>query len=218
MGFGILFIGYTLILCMSAYSVLPSFVGYFICMYACFKLSEYEDRFKISAIGFGAGGSIMMMQSMMQLLVLTEGNTMLADFASMTVPFFELVLYAVQMTLLPALIAIARDTGRRKTVFACKRNMVLFPVMYVLFIVANILISGGSAYGNYLILYLTLSRYAVLILVMIQVFSCYMWICREGQEEEEEESALNKHVNAPFVKNKKEIPEGNGGRKRRKKR
>ena len=130
----------------------------------------------------------MMMQSVMHLLILTDGNTLLSDFASMTVPFFELVLYAVQMTLLPALLAIARDTGRRKTVFACKRNLILFPVMYLLFIVANILISGGSAYGNYLILYLTLSRYAVLILVMIQVFSCYMWICREGQEEEEEET------------------------------
>ena len=217
MGFGILFIGYTLILCMSAYSVLPSFIGYFICMYACFKLSEYEDRFKISAVGFGVGGSIMMMQSMMHLLILTDGNTMLSDFAGTTVPFFELVCYGVQMTLLPALVAIARDTGRKKTVFACKRNMVLFPVMYILFIVANLLVSAGNAYSNYLFIYLTLSRYAMLILMMIQVFSCYMWICREGQEEEEE-SALNKHVNAPFVKNKKEIPEGNGGKKRRKKR
>lgn len=217
MGFGILFIGYTLILCVSAYSVLPSFIGYFICMYACFKLSEYEDRFKISAVGFGVGGSIMMMQSVMHLLILTDGNTMLSDFAGTTVPFFELVCYGVQMTLLPALVAIARDTSRKKTVFACKRNMILFPIMYVLFIVANVLISAGNAYSNYLFIYLTLSRYAVLILMMIQVFSCYMWICREGQEEEEEESALNKHVNAPFVKNKKEIPEGNGGKKRRKK-
>lgn len=218
MGFGILFIGYTLILCMSGYSVLPSFIGYFICLYACLKLSEYEDHFKISAIGFGVGGSIMMMQSMMQLLVLTDGNTLLSDFASMTVPFFELVLYGVQMTLLPALVAIARDTGRKKTVFACKRNMILFPIMYILFIVANVLVSAGSAYSGYLLLYLTLSRYGMLILMMIQVFSCYMWICREGQEEEEEEeSALNKHVNGPFVKNKKEMPEANGGRKRRKK-
>jgi hypothetical protein len=152
MGFGILFIGYTLILCMSAYSALPSFIGYFICMYACFKLSEYEDRFKISAVGFGVGGSIMMMQSVMHLLILTDGNTMLSDFAGTTVPFFELVCYGVQMTLLPALVAIARDTGRKKTVFACKRNMILFPIMYVLFIVANVLISADNAYSNYLII------------------------------------------------------------------
>ena len=200
MGFGILFVGYSLILCMTAYSVLPSFVGYFICMYGCLKLSEYEDRFKISAIGFAAGGSLMMMQSVMQFIVLTDGNTLLADFSEMTVPFFELVIYGVQMTLLPALVAIARDTGRTKTVFACKRNMVLFPLMYLLFIVANVLVSSGSAYGQYLVIYLTLSRIAVLVLTMIQVFSCYMWICREGQEEEEEESALNKHVTAPFKK------------------
>lgn len=200
MGFGILFVGYSLILCMTAYSVLPSFVGYFICMYGCLKLSEYEDRFKISAIGFAVGGSLMMMQSVMQFIVLTDGNTLLADFSEMTVPFFELVIYGVQMTLLPALVAIARDTGRTKTVFACKRNMVLFPLMYVLFIVANVLVSSGSAYGQYLVIYLTLSRIAVLVLTMIQVFSCYMWICREGQEEEEEESALNKHVTAPFKK------------------
>ena len=123
MGFGILFVGYSLILCMSAYSVLPSFVGYFICMYGCLKLSEYEDKFKVSAMGFAAGGSIMMAQSVMQLLVLTDGNTLLSDFAGMTVPFFELVIYGVQMTLLPALAAIARDTGRTKTAFACKRNI-----------------------------------------------------------------------------------------------
>ena len=201
MGFGILFVGYSLILCMTAYSVLPSFVGYFICMYGCLKLSEYEDRFKISAIGFAAGGSLMMMQSVMQFIVLTDGNTLLADFSEMIVPFFELVIYGVQMTLLPALIAIAKDTGRKKTVFACRRNLVLFPLMYILFIVANILVSSGSAYGQYLVIYLTLSRIAVLVLMMIQIFSCYMWICREGQEEEEEESALNKHVTAPFRRN-----------------
>jgi hypothetical protein len=216
MGFGILFVGYSLILCMSAYSVLPSFVGYFICMYGCLKLSEYEDKFKVSAMGFAAGGSIMMAQSVMQLLVLTDGNTLLSDFAGMTVPFFELVIYGVQMTLLPALAAIARDTGRTKTAFACKRNMVLYPIMYVLFIVANILVSSGSAYGQYLVIYLTLSRVAVLIMTMIQVFSCYMWICREGQEEEEEESALNRHVTAPFKRNEaKKVAEAQRRRKKK---
>ncbi|MBQ7847730.1 MAG: hypothetical protein IJX08_00745 [Clostridia bacterium] len=215
MGFGILFIGYTLILCMSAYSVLPSFIGYFIGMYACLKLSEYEDRFKLSAWGFAAGGTVMLMQSVMQFIVLTSGNTLLSDFASGCAPVFELVFYAVQMTLLPALVAIARDTGRSKTVFACKRNMILFPLMFVLFVVANIMISMGSEYGKYLLVYVTLSRFAVLLLMMIQVFSCYMWICREGEEEQEQESALNKQVNSPFVKKRMEREEAEKLRKQR---
>ena len=42
MGFGLLFVGLTLVLSMTAYGVLPSFLGYFLCMYACFKLSPYE--------------------------------------------------------------------------------------------------------------------------------------------------------------------------------
>jgi hypothetical protein len=218
MGFGILFVGYSLILCMTAYSVLPSFVGYFICMYGCLKLSEYEDKFKISALGFAAGGTLMMMQSVLQLVVLTDGNTLLSDLASLAVPFFELVIYGVQMTLLPALAAIAKETGRKKTAFACKRNMVLFPLMYLLFIAANLFVSKAGPYAQILMVYLTLSKIAVLLLTMVQIFSCYMWICREGQEEEEEESALNRHVTAPFKRKDGENGAQQQKEKRRKKR
>ena len=215
MGFGILFIGYTLILCMSAYSVLPSCIGYFICMYACLKLSEYQERFKISAWGFGVGGSLMLAQSVMQFIVLTDKNTLLSDFAGGCTPFFELLCYGVQMTLLPALIAIAKETGRRKTVFACKRNFVLFPLMFIFYVVANRMVFAGSAYSGYLVIYLTLSRFFVLILMMIQVFSCYMWICREGEEEMEQESALNRKVNAPFVKRGETKNKAEGGKRKK---
>jgi hypothetical protein len=151
-------------------------------------------------------------------VVLTDGNTLLSDLASLAVPFFELVIYGVQMTLLPALAAIAKETGRKKTAFACKRNMVLFPLMYLLFIAANLFVSKAGPYAQILMVYLTLSKIAVLLLTMVQIFSCYMWICREGQEEEEEESALNRHVTAPFKRKDGENGAQQQKEKRRKKR
>lgn len=206
MGFGLLFLGFTLILCMSGYGVLPSFVGYFVCMYACLKLSEYEDKFKTAAWVFGGVGVISMMQSMLHLTVLLNGNTLLSDFAEWSQPAGELAFYAGQWMILPALTSIASDTGRKKTVFACRRNKVLFILMFGLYVAANILIYTGWEYSRYCLVYAVASRFIVLILNMISVFSCYMWICAEGQEEEELERAskLNESVNSFFGKKRSE--------------
>ncbi len=193
-------------LCMSGYALLPAFIGYFICMYACLKLSEYENKFKWSAGAFGAVGVLSLMKSVLQWTVFFDGNTLLADFAENIQPFWELVFYVGQWMLLPALLAIAKSTGRTKTVFACKRNGVLFFLMFVCYVVANILIRVEWEYSGYCLIYAVGSRFVVLILNLISVFSCYMWICAEGEEEKEQsESALNSGVSKFFKRKEDEI-------------
>ena len=209
MGFGLLFLGMSLILAMTAYGVLPSFIGCFVCMYACLKLADYEDLFRRSAWAFGATGSILMANSVLQLVLITGKNTLLSDFSENLQPFIEAVIYLCMLFLLPALAAIAKETGRMRTYRACRRNMVLLLLMFLLYIAANVLISLNWAYSRYCLLYLTLSRFAVLIFTMVQVFACYMWICREGEEEEEREGAesrLNERVTRVFKKKKEEEP------------
>ena len=222
MGFGLLFLGLTLVLVMSGYAVLPAFIGYFLCTYACLKLSEYEEKFKRSAIVFAVVGVLSLAQSALQLTVLISGNTLLSDLAGYSELFFEAVFYIGQWMLLPALIAIARDTGRTKTVFACRRNQVLFILMFVLYIAANILVRTGWTYSRWALVYAIVSRFIVLILNLVSVFSCYMWICREG-EEEEEESRLNAHFSKIFRKKEPEpaepeLPKWRKDRERRKRR
>lgn len=226
MGFGLLFVGLSLILSMTAYGVLPSFIGYFFCMYACFKLSPYEPGFKRAGWAFGAAGCYFLAFSLLQLIVLTGKNTLLSDFSENLQPVTEAVFYASQLFLLPALSAIARDTGRTRTARACKRNIVIYLVMFALYIAANILVSQGWAYSRWALIYLTLSRLLVLALTMIQVFSCYMWICREGEEEEEQmaaESRLNRRVTSAFKKEQptqektEEIPQWIKDKRKRKK-
>ena len=104
MGFGLLFFGFTLVLCMMAYSILPSFIGYFVCVYACLKLSEYEDAFKRSAKIFAGAAVFFMMQSFLALAVRISGNTLLEDFAETVQPVSQAVFYIGQLGLLPALL------------------------------------------------------------------------------------------------------------------
>ncbi|MBQ9468320.1 MAG: hypothetical protein IJU52_04875 [Clostridia bacterium] len=209
MGFGLLFVGLSLTLSMTAYGVLPSFIGCFFCMYACLKLAGYERLFKRAAIVFGAAGSYLMSVCLLQIFVLTGKNTLLSDFTGYLQPVTEAVYYLCHLFLLPALGAIARDTGRLRTARACRRNIALYIVMFALYIAANLLIHLGWKYGNYCLVYLTLSRVLLFVLTMVQVFACYMWICREGEEEEEQknaESKLNARVNAPFRKKQADAP------------
>ena len=66
--------------------------------------------------------------------------------------------------------------------------MGLYTVMYGLFIAANILLRNNWEYSRFCLVYVTVSRLLVAVLTMVQVFSCYMWICREGEENEEPEA------------------------------
>lgn len=205
MGFGLLFVGLSLTLSMTAYGVLPSFIGCFFCMYACFKLSRYEGSFMRAARVFGGAGCYLTAVCLTQVFVMTGKNTLLSDFTQYLQPVTEGVYYLCHLFLLSSLAAIARETGRVRTARACRRNTVIYILMFVLYVAANLLIHFGWRYGNYCLIYLTLSRVLLFALTLVQVFSCYMWICREGEEEEEKEhaeSALNARVNAPFRRKK----------------
>lgn len=204
MGFGLLFIGLSLTLSMTAYGVLPSFIGCFVSMYACLKLSEYEKSFSRCAFVFGGAGCYLMAYCLMQIIVFTGKNTLLSDFTGNLQSFTEAVYYLCHLFLMQPLGAIARDAGRERTARACRRNTAIYILMFILYVAANLLIYNGWAYSRYCLIYLTLSRVLLFALTLIQVFSCYMWICREGEEEEERslsESKLNARVNARFRRN-----------------
>lgn len=216
MGFGILFIGFTLVLTMIYYPALPSFIGYGVCAFACFKLSAYEGKFKLSGVSFAAVGTAALVNSVLQIVWLLGKNDALKSFLDGAVPVFTAIFYLGQILLLPALIAIAGDTGRKKTVFACWRNGVIFILLFGLFIAANIL-KTNETYAPYCVIYIAVSPFIVLILNMISVFACYMWICPEGEEEREQESALNRSVTRHFGKNKAQEKETPHRKKRKKK-
>ena len=205
MGFGLLFLGLSLVLAMTAYGVLPSFIGFFLCMYACFRLEPYDAQFGRCAWAMGGVGCYFMGVSALQLVLLIGKNTLLSDFAENLQPVTEAVFYFSQLCLLLALSSIAAETGRTRTARACKRNIVIYILLFALYIAANVLVSRGWEYSRYCLLYLTLSRFLVLVMTMVQVFACYMWICREGEEEEEQREAESR-LNRRFTKRFRHAP------------
>lgn len=183
MGFGILFIGYffTLNLELKGVNVPPDFLGYVLMFWACTKLQPYSSYFKktnytlvfLSAISAGLFIS--------EIGVVLGGGELL--FAA-ELRFIKVLINALMhIFLLKALIEISTDVGRVKIAAKCKRNIyitmaillcqAIFCVPFVDFEIKDQIYRHVTDIGvNFMS-----------ILNMIQIFSCYMWICYEGDED-----------------------------------
>lgn len=217
MGFGIVFIGLTLILTMTAYGVLPAFIGYFVCAYGCKKLCDYEEKFKLPRTVMMIAGMLGIVDMILAIVgYFGKDQTVLSVSGGFGLAM-DLVLFACALTLLSALRKIADDTGREKTVMGCNVSAAVLTVCLIIELVAVLLVIFGVSNPITAVLswYTLIIPFAVLGVLIVLTFSCYMWICPEGEEEMEKETALNRRITSAFRKT--EQNDGNSERPTNKK-
>jgi len=201
MGFGLLFIGYIatyLLYLAGGYGCFPAIIGCFIMLYALTKIAEYEPRFKFAF--FAVIPLTVCWGYFVAVEIASLFGTVLPGFLSWngtknTViyirSFFDLVYHTA---LLLSITKIAEDTGITKTKVAALRNLII----YVIFFVAEIIdyfTPVTSAYSLYIFLAVMFLWLAELVLNGICIFSCYMRICDEGDQDMEVRPSKFKIIN-----------------------
>ena len=190
MGFGILFIGYffTMNIKLRGYDVPPDFIGYMIMIYACNKLSDYSSFFRKTSKILIVMALLSAAYSGTQLYTNVFGE--LPELIPNILIISKLMLSIVMhYFLLNAIIEISEDVGRKKIAGKCRRNLYITWFLLILQTVSSLPVFQFEGQAYYLIS-IFIANFAVL-LNSIQIFSCYMWICYEGDEEMDAENTID---------------------------
>ncbi len=189
MGFGLLFIGYLLTFLLSmagGYGAYPAIVGCLVLLYAQTKLAEYEKNFKYSffatlpmtaCVAYElAVSAVTMMGISLPGFLGSAGMEAAMKYAGFV---FE---FAFHCFLLLAIAKIAGDTelGKQKT--AAWRNLIIYGVYFATAVVAS-LISPETDAAPYLFLAQFVMYLVCMILNGVLIFSCYMHICDENDQD-----------------------------------
>ena len=201
MGFGLLFIGYLatyLLYLAGGYGCFPAMIGCIMMLYALAKLSEYEPLFKYAF--FAAIPLTVCWGYFVAAEVALSFGTILPGFLSYTSTqniivyvrsFFDLAYHAA---LLLSIAKIAGDTGVTRTRNAAIRNLIIYAVFAVAQI-ADYLTPATSPYALYVFFGVMIFWLAELILNSVCIFSCYMRICDEGDQNMEVKPSRFKIIN-----------------------
>ena len=203
MGFGVLFFGYciTYIMALNPYGVLFRLFGYLLIVLGCKKLSEYEPRFKRSALMGVVLLALSVVQLVSFLLDFAYENLLIASdlFPSAiddVLFYLNLALVCTfHVFLLLAIRCIARDTESDRIQSAAVRNLFFVCMYYFMVLLAYVPSPIQEAYNKYLALPLFMLNIAWLILNVVLLFSCYAKICDEGDVEMEQKPSRFEFVN-----------------------
>lgn len=201
MGFGLLFIGYILTYLLylaGGYGCFPALIGCFIMLYALTKVSEYESRFKYAF--FAVIPLTVCWGYFAAIEIATLLGTALPGFLSWNGTkntiifirtFFDLIYHTA---LLLSIAKIAEDTGITKTKVAALRNLIIYFIFFAAEII-DYFTPATNAYAIYIFLAVMLLWFAELVLNGICIFSCYMRICDEGDQNMDAKPSRFKVIN-----------------------
>lgn len=184
MGFGILFLGYvcTYLFSMTPFGIFTDVLGNLVLLYALRQLGQYNRFFRLSM--YAAGALALCASANAALTVFAVDNAVLAVCLNVAkvvcVCFFH-------VTLLRGVGTIAADTGLLKLQKKAMRNMSL-TILYIA-LSLFLMLPFPDTVAAELNLYVTLPVFILgllwLVLNAVLLFSCYMWICLEGDEDME---------------------------------
>ncbi len=189
MGLGQLFIGYILV---SLFTYAPTFfitdlVGAFVMHEALQKLRRHAPKFKYTIWAVYALFCLATVQCVYYALhyvgiteTLNSSITKLLDIAR------QIVMLGYTALMLLSLEELARSVGDGKLGDRCRRNMWYYIAVFVLSLSLSFEIDGLSEYAAYVSAFsatVFLLKFLCAVLVPAVIYSCYMWICLEGDRD-----------------------------------
>ena len=192
MGFGLLFLGYliTFVGAMTPVYAFTQVFGVLLMVYALSKLSIHNRWFKITL----CAGLLYVLQSFYTLLVYVMGWGT-DSVHGLTVQYSNAILvFTFHALLLVSIRRIAMDTELPKLKIRAVSNMITTAVYCVLTVLPRFGWISNETVVQYVALASVLLGVLWLILNASLIFSCYMWICFEGEENMEKSP-----INIPFL-------------------
>lgn len=189
MGFGILIVGYFMLINVPFHGVdvPPDFLGYILIFIALCKLGNYEKKLKYAkfvCIPLIVLSGVKLGLSLLSALgageYRTVQNAVVYATAVLLLVFYIFLLLGIR----DLAVSVELEKNARKSV----RNLVIIVAFYVYTVIVNLYAHGiipndrGIGAGE-LIAIQQLFGYIVRFLNLIQFISCYMWICLEGDED-----------------------------------
>ena len=187
MGFGILFVGYILSFFVSLvnYGYIIRLAGYALMAIALIKIREYGREFTYPLIGsliLTAYGIYDVIYQGAGLLSIKLPDVMQNAAGVMSIVNIVLIV-AFNLALLWAIYSITRRLELFKQRNAAVRNAIFIVLYFILNVLGMGPLKSNEIYTKYFGLPTLLLQLAWIILVAILIFSCYMYICPEGDED-----------------------------------
>lgn len=187
MGFGILFVGYAIsfLVSMTYYGYLFRLVGFCIMSVALLKLREYGKGFRYPLIIALAMTAFGLVESYFELA--TKLSLPLPGFAGASATVMDWICMLGIILFNLALLYAIFDIAGRLELTDQRNSAVRNAIFIVLYLILNALgmgpLSGNETFGKYFSLPIFLLQLLWVIADLVLIFSCYMYICPEGDED-----------------------------------
>ncbi len=197
MGFGILFIGFFLLLNIPYHSYTDAICAV-ISLYALYKLSAINTNFKracYSAVGFSVFGILEFLYS--ALIVFVPSLNIPDVFTVVSIVRYAVVCVLSVFTFL-GMRDVANEVGLRVIAIKCERVIYMTYPIYALSVVSEILSFFPLPFTvmQYIAVVILVCNMALIIISLIVIYNCYMRICMPEDEDMPEKESKFKFVNA----------------------
>ena len=185
MGFGIMFLGVFFLwnAKVANIDVLPDFIGYLIILYGIKCAARYCNNFKAARLAAHAGCAVSIVVAGTQVFAQIGINPFVDGFTEIVGAVSQLTRIAFIMLLLLAIFKLAKETGASKTEKRSLISIISVPVLWLGYIAIGLLNYFGVIKDEKFLSAALLCEIVYVLLTAIAVFSAYMWICVEGDED-----------------------------------
>lgn len=210
MGFGLISLGWLFIFDIPwKIDFMVDFLGCFLIMMGCRRLKPYSAYFAVAYKWFGVLVVPSVAITALEIAYTFMKKKNLAQYLLHLEVVHTLVFSVALYYLVLAMIRISTDVGRNKIARKCRRNIAISVVTIPFYVATRLLVNmdfQNATLTNIIGISWLIGNvlwYLTLMLHFVQVFSCYMWICYEGDEDMPiKENSLKTNPYARYEKKK----------------
>ena len=185
MGFGVMFVGVFFLWSAKIlnFDVLPDFIGYLIILYGIKCATRYCNNFKKARVAAVIAAVVSFAVFATQGLGLLGIDPLGDDVLQIIEAANQASRIAFIMILLTSIFGLAKETGAEKTEKRSLISVIAVPVLWLGYIVIGVMNYLGAIGDEKFLAAALLCEIVYVLLTAVAVFSAYMWICVEGDED-----------------------------------